>query len=157
MAGAARLRAPFGLRRSFHVFHLTAVGAASLRTSEGHRRDTRDDLALGTPAEELLCRIHVAIGQVATTRAIFEISRFHVGDTVSPDASLRRMEIELIHPRSVIAQDARFHRAIGRAQGREPVFLLHILRNFQRAECLNLPLRRAVPDRISAPEDVISP
>src|SRR5215218_6716394 len=48
----------------------------------------------------------------------------------------------------VAAEDQLLGRAIGIAERRKSVFLLHVLRNFEAAQRLDLPLRRAVPDRV---------
>lgn len=45
--------------------------------------------------------------------------------------------------------------AIRVAERRKPAFLLHVLRNFEAAQRLDLPLRRAVPDSVGAPRDMV--
>ena len=65
------------------------------------------------------------------------------------------MLFEPIEPCGVAAEDRGLDRALGRPQRREPVFLLHVLGNFEAPHRLDLPLRGAVPDGIGAPDHVI--
>src|SRR5882762_5482340 len=61
----------------------------------------------------------------------------------------------LVEARAVAAEDAGLHRAVGRAERREAVFLLHVLGDLEPAQRLDLPLRRAGPQRVGAPDDMV--
>src|ERR1700722_2490097 len=52
-----------------------------------------------------------------------------------------RFQPDLIEFGGVAAEDQLFGGAIGVAERRKPVFLLHVLRNFEAAQRLDLPLR----------------
>ena len=65
---------------------------------------------------------------------------------------LRRHAVE---PRIVVAENGALDRTVSCSQRREAVFLLHLFRDFQPAQRLDLPLRRPGPDRVGAPDDVI--
>src|SRR3979409_2622991 len=47
------------------------------------------------------------------------------------------------------------HGTVGRTECRKSVFLAHVFRDFESAQCFDLPLRRAGPYRIRSPDYVI--
>src|SRR5260370_40607713 len=53
------------------------------------------------------------------------------------------------------AEDQLVGRAVGAAESRKSVFLLHVLGNLEPPQRFDLPLRGPLPYRIGAPEDVI--
>ena len=71
--------------------------------------------------------------------------------------SYRRLLLrrEAVDPGAVGAEDRALHRAVGRAHRREAVLLLDVLRDLEPAQRLDLPLRRAGPERVGAPDDVV--
>ena len=67
------------------------------------------------------------------------------------------LEIDPVHAGRVAAEDQLLDRAIGATERRKTIFLLHILRDFEPAQRLDLPLGRPVPNRVGAPQDMIDP
>ena len=64
-------------------------------------------------------------------------------------------QIELVEARRVITEDRALDCTVGRSEGGETMLLLHVLRDLEAAERLDLPLGRAIPHRVRAPEHVI--
>ena len=65
--------------------------------------------------------------------------------------------LELVVSGGVAREDRALDRTIGRPQRREAVLLLHVFRNLQPAQRLDLPLRRSVPHRVGAPNYLVLP
>src|SRR5207244_8586306 len=66
----------------------------------------------------------------------------------------RGLDIDADHPRRVEPEELRFD---GAGERRVPVLVDERLWDLEAPERLDLPLRRAVPDRVRAPEDVVGP
>ena len=71
------------------------------------------------------------------------------------DASAARCSLVLVQARRVLAEDRALDGAVGGAERREAVLALHVLRNLEPAQRLDLPLRRAGPYRVGPPYDVV--
>src|SRR3981189_2745949 len=67
----------------------------------------------------------------------------------------RLLDLVTVHPGRVLAEDGALDRAVGRSKCREAVFPAHVLGNLEAAQPLDLPLRRAGPQRVGAPDDVV--
>src|SRR5437762_32422 len=59
--------------------------------------------------------------------------------------------------RRVAAEDQLLDRAVGATERSKTIFLLHILRDFEPTQRLDLPLGRPVPNRVGTPQDMIDP
>src|SRR6058998_3525624 len=77
------------------------------------------------------------------------------GDLVGRDAVLRDLRLQTVEPRAVPAENGLLHRPVRRAERLETVLLLHVVRDLEPAHRLDLPLRRAVPQGVRAPDDVV--
>src|SRR5438445_12519415 len=95
---------------------------------------------------------HVAIPRVGPRPAGGQIFRLHRGDLVGGDAMLRQLRLEAVDPRGVAREDRALHRAVRRAERLEAVLLLHVIRDPEAAQLLDLPLGRAVPRGRCAPD-----
>src|SRR2546425_9895386 len=98
---------------------------------------------------------HVAIPRVGPRPAGGQIFRLHRGDLVGGDPVLRQLRLEAVDPRGVAREDRALRRAIRGAERLEAVLLLHVLGNLETAHRLDLPLGRAVPEGVRAPDDVV--
>ena len=96
----------------------------------------------------------VAVGEVAAARAVLLVGLLDLRDAVGDHFRLL-LRRELVEPRVVAAEDRVLDRAVGRAERRVAVFLLHVFRDLEPAQRLDLPLRRAGPHRVGAPHDVV--
>src|SRR6267154_2264848 len=67
------------------------------------------------------------------------------------------LEIDPVHAGRVAAEDQLLDRAVGATERSKTIFLLHILRDFESTQRLDLPLGRPVPNRVGAPKDMIDP
>src|SRR5258708_6973458 len=68
-----------------------------------------------------------------------------------------RLHLNLVKPGCVASEDQLLGGAIGVAERRKAVLLLHVLRDFEAAQRFHLPLRRPVPDRVSPPHPLLYP
>src|SRR5262249_19962041 len=98
---------------------------------------------------------HIAVPRVGTLAAGGEILRLHRGDLVDREVALGQLGLEAVEARGVAAEDGALHRAVGGAEGFEAVLLLHVLGDLEAPHRLDLPLGRAVPERVRAPDDVV--
>src|SRR6266850_2804969 len=98
---------------------------------------------------------HIAIARVGALAPGGEVFRLDRGDLVDCELVLGELGAQAVEARGVAAEDGALHRAGGRTQRLEAVLLLHILRDLEAAHRLDLPLGRAVPEGIRAPDDVI--
>src|SRR5499427_5389126 len=98
---------------------------------------------------------HVPISRVRPLAAGGQVLRLHRGDLVGRDAVLRQLRLEAVDARGVAREDRALHRAVRRAERLEAVLLLHVLGNLEAPHRLDLPLGRAVPERVRAPDDVV--
>src|SRR5262249_6085507 len=98
---------------------------------------------------------HVPVPRVGPGPASGQILRLHRGDLVGRDAVLRQLRLESVDPRRVAREDRALHRAVRSAERLEAVLLLHVLGNLETAHRLDLPLGRAVPERVRTPDDVV--
>src|SRR5262245_8953318 len=98
---------------------------------------------------------HVAVSRVSPLTAGGQILRLHRGDLVRGDAVLRQLRLEGVDARGVAREDRALHRTFRAAERLEAVLLLHVLGNLETAHRLDLPLGRAVPERVRAPDDVV--
>src|SRR5262245_33415464 len=99
--------------------------------------------------------MHIAVADIAALGAVLLIFGLQSGEAVLFQLQLRLLRVDAIEAGIVAAEDGRLHRTVSRAERGEAKFLLHVLRDLQAPEALDLPLRRAGPQRISAPVDVI--
>src|SRR5262245_59901177 len=97
----------------------------------------------------------VPIPRVRALAAGGQILRLHRGDLVGGDPVLRQLRLEAVDPRGVAREDGALHRTFRAAERLEAVLLLHVLGNLETAHRLDLPLGRAVPERVRAPDDVV--
>src|SRR5215470_4907190 len=95
---------------------------------------------------------HVPVPRVRPLAAGGHVLRLHRGDLVGRDAVLRQLRLEAVDPRSVAREDRALHRTFRAAERLEAVLLLHVLGNLQAPHRLDLPLRRAVPEGVRAPD-----
>src|SRR6267143_4068065 len=98
---------------------------------------------------------HVAIARVGAGAAGRQVLRLDRGDLVRRDAVLRQFGTQPVDARGVAGEDGALHRAVRGAERLEAVLLLHVLGDLEAAHRLDLPLGRAVPQRVRAPDDVI--
>src|SRR5262245_10153304 len=112
--------------------------------------DLRHPSAASRPAPR-----HKPVARVGALAARGEIFRLHGGNLVDRQIALGQLGLEAVEARGVAAEDGALHRAFGGTQGLEAVLLLHVLRDLQAPHRLDLPLGRAVPEGIRAPDDVI--
>ena len=68
---------------------------------------------------------------------------------------ISRFQLDFVEPACVAGEDQLLSRAVGIAERRKGILLLHVLRDFEPAQRLDLPLRRAVPDRVGTPHNVV--
>src|SRR5439155_18162349 len=57
------------------------------------------------------------------------------------------LEVDPVHASRVAAEDQLLDRAVGATERSKTIFLLHILRDFEPTQRLDLPLGRPVPNR----------
>src|SRR5262247_3103575 len=98
---------------------------------------------------------YVPVPRVGPLAAGGQILRLHRGDLVRGDAVLRQLRLQGVDARGVARENRALHWAVGRAERLEAVLLLHVLGNLETAHRLDLPLGRAVPERVRAPDDVV--
>src|SRR4029453_3953548 len=98
---------------------------------------------------------HIAVARVGPLAAGGEVLRLDRGYLVDRGGLLGQPGLEAVEARGVAAEDGALHRAVGGAKRLEAVLLLHVLRDLEPPHRLDLPLGRAVPERIRAPDDVI--
>ena len=65
------------------------------------------------------------------------------------------IQLQAVLTGGVNAEYRVFYRTISRTKWREIKFVLQVVRQFDPAKSLNLPLRRPEPDRVRPPEHVI--
>src|ERR1700730_4829199 len=96
---------------------------------------------------------NVAVAQIAAARPALYIIGLDFGKAVG----LGKFGpfVEIVEAHRVFGKDAVLDRAIGWTQRLEPISLLHVLRYFETAQSLDLPLRRTGPQRIGTPEHVV--
>ena len=92
---------------------------------------------------------------VATVRPPGPIALVRV--PVQRDAVRRQVRpaIVPVQPRRGLAEDRALDGAVGRAERGEPVLLLHLLRDLEASEALDLPLRRPRPHGVRPPHHVV--
>src|SRR5215467_15545704 len=98
---------------------------------------------------------HVAVPRCGPLAAGGQVLGLHGGDLVGRDTVLRQLRLETVDPRGVAREDRALHRTVGGAERLEAVLLLHILGNLEAAHRLDLPLGRAVPEGVRAPDHVV--
>src|SRR5262252_5365346 len=98
-----------------------------------------------------------AVSGVARRAAVLEIGSLQLGDPVPLHRREFGAQIEPVKARRVVTEDRALDGAVGGSEGSKTPLLLHVLRDFEPAERLDLPLRRTVPHRVGAPEHVIMP
>src|SRR5690348_8966615 len=81
-----------------------------------------------------------AISGVAWRSAILKIGRLQLGDSVLVHEWQFGAQVELVKACRIVAEDRALDRAIGRPERYKAMFLLHVLRDLEPAECLDLPL-----------------
>src|SRR5258708_7055981 len=79
-----------------------------------------------------------------------------LGEGWHPDI-IGGLEIDPVHAGRVAAEDQLLDRAVGATEWSKSIFLLHILRDFEPTQRLDLPLRRPVPTRVGAPYAMLDP
>src|SRR6516165_3367576 len=94
-----------------------------------------------------------AVAQIAAAWAVFDVIGLQLGKPVGCGECCALVEI--VEPYCVLGEDPVLDRAVSRAQRLEPVALLHLLRDLETAQPFDLPLRRAGPNRIGAPQHVV--
>src|SRR6185436_10596447 len=104
--------------------------------------------------KENLAFVDVAVGEVGALAAVLLVDRLAVRELVVLERAhhLRRVAVEA---GVVAAEDRGLHRTGGGPHWREAVFLLDLLGDFHAAQRLDLPLRRAGPERVGAPHHVV--
>src|SRR6266568_1975679 len=140
--GHPPISSPPGLTRGSQGL-LGMAGSSPAMTSKGLQQKLQDS---GRPR-------HVAISQIAAARAVRDVIGLERGEAIMADDL--GMFLQPVEPRGVAAEDRGLDRALGRPQRLEPVFLLHVLGDLQPAQPFDLPLRRAGPHRIGAPDQMV--
>src|SRR3712207_4552995 len=107
----------------------------------------------GTAAPLSAGRRDVAVGEVAPLAAGGGVFGLHAryGVRFQAGAAL----VVLVHAHGVAGENGGLHRAVGGAERGEAVTALHVLRDLQAGQHVELPLRRAGPDRVRAPDHVV--
>src|SRR5262245_19624889 len=82
-------------------------------------------------------------------------ARQPVGRVAGHRRVLGRLQPQAIKTRGVATEDHLLHRTVRAAESGKAMFLLHVLGDFQAAHGLDLPLWRAVPNRIGSPQHVV--
>jgi len=95
---------------------------------------------------------HVPVTQVAPLPAVLIVLLLQRGDPVGRQ---RLALVVLVETRVVVAEDRGLDRPVGGAERLQVVGLLEVLGDLQPAQRLDLPLRRARPDGVAAPHDVV--
>src|SRR5262245_39704523 len=104
----------------------------------------------------LRLRVHVAVAQMRRRLAILEVLVPHHGEAVLVWADVGALRnVEVVELGVGAAEDHVLERAVGGSERLEAVLLLHVLRDFEAAQRLDLPLRRAGPHRVGAPYDFV--
>src|SRR5215471_13082757 len=101
--------------------------------------------------------VDIAIAGIASHAAEPDVFLLDCGHLVLRQGALRRLDVDTVEPRRVAGKDRGLGRAVRRAERREAILLLHVRGNLQSAERLDLPLGRAIPERIGAPYHVVDP
>src|SRR5882672_8820568 len=123
----------------------TGKKTGSLRSPSGFGRDL---LSRFLPYE--------SIGHVVALYALGFVLLLHEGQLVVAESRVLGLDLVLVNPRRVFAEDHALDLAVRTAERSLPAVLLHdVVRYFQTAEGLDLPLRTAVPDRIRPPDHVV--
>src|SRR5579863_7801458 len=97
---------------------------------------------------------HQPVSHVAAVLTGRQIGRPSLCHGVSLPSGLRA-SIESKQTSAVQTEDRSFSGAVGWTEQRISILLLHVLWNFQPAQCLDLPLRRTEPERVRAPDHVV--
>src|SRR5436190_20157032 len=92
----------------------------------------------GAPGDE-------AISGVARRAAVLDIGSLQPRNPVVVHGRKFGTQVELVEARRVVAEDRAFDCAVGRPERSKTILLAHILWDLEAAECLDLPLGRAVP------------
>src|SRR5262245_59055398 len=100
-------------------------------------------------------RNDVAVAQIAALRATPLPGNLHRRDLVRIDRTAQVALVELVHARRVTSEDRALDGSVGGSQRLETVLALHVRGDLEPPQCLDLPLRRAVPHGIGAPEHVV--
>src|ERR1700722_10960380 len=139
----------------FRLYIASLVNESFAIESEQERKNTCSRAA--TAPAKLACSAGAAVGHlrganvaVAQVRGligrqpilVFERSETVLGKDRHPGV-VSRFQPDLIELSGVAAEDQLLGGASGVAERRKPVFLLHVLRNFEAAQRHDLPLRRA--------------
>src|SRR5579862_9245711 len=104
------------------------------------RHDVTSSLKYGGPSHR---PGDIAVAQIAAAAAIGKVVGSHCGKTVMVDP-FRMLSLKPVEPGGIATEHGCFEGAVGRTQRLEAVLLLHVLGDFQPAQALDLPLRRAV-------------
>src|SRR5262245_32646541 len=89
--------------------------------------------------------VHVAVAQVARRGAVLVILGLERREAVLPELLAGLNGLNAVELGVVAAEDRSLHRTVGRAERRIAELLLHVLRDLEPAQPLDLPLRRAGP------------
>src|SRR6185436_7405524 len=95
----------------------------------------------------------VAVAQIAARAASVAVSLFYFHQLIACARKAGRSNP--IQPRRILAENGTLYVAGGGAKRREAAFLLHVLGNLEPSQSFDLPLRRAGPYRVRAPDYVL--
>src|SRR5437660_6601172 len=92
---------------------------------------------------------HEPVAEIGPPRPFALVVRVRDRDAIGRELS-PALGVVLVEPRGVLAEDRPLHRAVGGAERRPAVLLLHILRDLEPPQRLDLPLWRPGPDCVGA-------
>src|SRR5919108_5514102 len=109
-------------------------------------------VAISVPVATVRSSGDPAIPAMARDHPFLEIRHLDPAEVVLRQRVTRGIDVNAEDPRGVQPENLRLHRARER---RIPVLLDQHLGNFKAPERFDLPLRRAVPDRVRSPQHVV--
>src|SRR5260370_5079097 len=126
-----------------------AYGGDSCQSWRSPNRDAAD-----RPAAARSRRVpNIAVAEVARRRTILLIFGLHDREAIRLPEQALLLVAE--HAQTVVGEDRLLDRPVGGAQRRKAVLLLHVLGDLQSSHRLDLPLWRAGPHRIGAPDHTV--
>src|SRR5882724_2233187 len=130
----------------------TLTSTASLGAADTHTRSV--NRTIGHRFISSSPRHDIAIAEIAPEGPVLLVGLLHGGEAIGGE---RRTLLVLVEPRVGLAEDDALDGPVGGAERLEAVLLLHVLRDLEPPQRLDLPLGRAGPHRVGAPHHAVGP